>query len=235
MDFEKINWHKDYNKFIEYLKSMREESYKEFSEKITFTKYEILGIRLPKLRSIAKEIKKGDYRTFLNRKKSTYYEEVMLHLLVLASIKEVEECMLYFDDAINLIDNWALCDTFCNSLKLVAKNKEYFLKVIEKLLKNKEVYHIRVGLILLLCYYVEEPYLDFIVNALDNIQSEEYYVNMAMAWLVCEIFIKEESFGLYYLEHNHLNKFTINKSISKIRDSYRVSKEMKDYILKFKK
>ena len=235
MDFEKINWHKDYNKFIEYLKSIREESYKEFSEKITFTKYEILGIRLPKLRSIAKEIKKGDYRTFLNRKKTTYYEEVMLHLLVLASIKKVEECMLYFDDAINLIDNWALCDTFCNSLKLVAKNKEYFLKVIEKLLKNKEVYHIRVGLILLLCYYVEEPYLDFIVNALDNIQSEEYYVNMAMAWLVCEIFIKEESFGLHYLEHNHLNKFTINKSISKIRDSYRVSKEMKDDILKIKK
>ena len=68
MDFEKINWHKDYHKFIEYLKSVREESYKEFSEKITFTKYEILGIRLPKLRSIAKEIKKGDYRTFLNRK-----------------------------------------------------------------------------------------------------------------------------------------------------------------------
>lgn len=235
MDFEKINWHKDYNKFIEYLKSIREESYKEFSEKITFTKYEILGIRLPKLRSIAKEIKRGDYRTFLNRKKSTYYEEVMLHLLVLASIKKVEECMLYFDDAINLIDNWALCDTFCNSLKLVAKNKEYFLKVIEKLLKNKDVYHIRVGLILLLCYYVEEPYLDFIANALDNIQSEEYYVNMAMAWLVCEIFIKGESFGLHYLEHNHLNKFTINKSISKIRDSYRVSKEMKDYILKFKK
>ena len=235
MDLEKINWHKDYHKFIEYLKSIREESYKEFSEKITFTKYEILGIRLPKLRSIAKEIKRGDYRTFLNRKNSTYYEEVMLHLLVLASMKEVEECMLYFDDAINLIDNWALCDTFCNSLKLVAKNKEYFLKVIEKLLKNKEVYHIRVGLILLLCYYVEEPYLDFIVNALDNIQSEEYYVNMAMAWLVCEIFIKEESFGLHYLEHNHLNKFTINKSISKIRDSYRVSKEMKDYILKFKK
>ena len=94
--------------------------------------------------------------------------------------------------------------------------------------KSNQTYHIRVGLILLLCYYVEEEYLD-------NIKSDEYYVNMAEAWLVCEIFIKYENVGLKYLEHNELNKFTINKSISKIRDSYRVDKEMKEYILKFKK
>ena len=236
MDFKNIIWNNNsYNNFINYLKSNSEISYKEFSEKITFTKYEMLGIRLPKLRSIAKEISKSDYKSFLNICKSTYYEEVMIKLLVIANIKDIDELMIYFDDAVNLIDNWALCDTFCNSLKLINKNKDYFLTKINELINSNETYHIRVGLIILLCFYVEEDYLDLIIKYLDNIKSDEYYVNMAEAWLICEIFIKYENIGLKYLEHNHLNKFTVNKAISKIRDSYRVSKDMKDYILKFRK
>lgn len=236
MDLKNITWNKDsYQEFINYLKSISEEEYKKFSEKITFTKYEMLGIRLPKLRSIAKVISKGDYHSFLSVCKSSYYEEIMIYLLVIANIKDLEECMKYFDDGVNLIDNWALCDTFCNSLKIVNKNKDYFLTKIDELIQKNETYHIRVGLILLLCFYVEEDYLKLICNYLDSIKSDEYYVNMAEAWLVCEIFVKYENIGLKYLEHNKLNKFTINKSISKIRDSYRVSKEMKDYILRFKK
>ena len=236
MDLKNIVWNKKtYKKFIEYLKSISEKEYKKFSEKITFTKYEMLGIRLPKLRNIAKVISKGDYQSFLKVSESTYYEEIMIKLLVIANIKDINKLMFYFDDAINLIDNWALCDTFCNSLKIVEKNKDYFLTKIDKLIKSNKTYYIRVGLILLLCYYVEKEYLELICNYLDSIESDEYYVNMAEAWLICEIFIKYESIGLKYLENNKLNKFTINKSISKIRDSYRVSKEMKDYILKFKK
>ena len=236
MDLKNIEWNNNsYQEFIEYLKSISEKKYKEFSEKITFTKYEMLGIRLPKLRSIAKDIPKGNIQEFLKYSKNTYYEEIMIKLLVFANIKDIDELILYFDDAINLIDNWALCDTFCNSLKIVEKNKDYFLTKIDELIQKNETYHIRVGLILLLCYYVEEDYLKLICNYLDSIKSDEYYVKMAEAWLVCEIFVKYENIGLKYLEHNKLNKFTINKSISKIRDSYRVSKEMKDYILRFKK
>lgn len=236
MDLKSITWNKEtYREFINYLKSISEKEYKQFSEKITFTKYEILGIRLPKLRKISKEICECDYQSFLKVSKSTYYEEVMIKLLVIANIKDLDECMIYFDNAVALIDNWALCDTFCNSLKLVNKNKEYFLAKIDELMNSNKTYHIRVGLILLLCFYVEEKYLDLICKYLDCIKSDEYYVNMAEAWLVCEIFIKYENVGLKYLEHNELNKFTINKSISKIRDSYRVDKEMKDYILRFKK
>ena len=236
MDLKIVEWNKEtYQKFINELKSIGEEEYKKFSEKITFTKYEMLGIRLPKLRSMAKEISKGDYSSFLKVCKENYYEEVMIQLLVIANIKDLKECMFYFDHAISLIDNWALCDTFCNSLKIVDKNKEYFLNKIEELIKKNKTYYIRVGLILLLCFYVEEKYLDLIISYLDNIKSDEYYVNMAEAWLVCEIFIKYEDYGVKYLESNKLNKFTINKSISKIRDSYRVSKKMKENILKFKK
>lgn len=235
MNLKAITWNKKtYQEFIIYLKSISEDAYKEFSQKITFTKYEMLGIRLPKLRSIAKDISKGDYKSFLEVSQNKYYESVMIKLLVIANIKDLDECMSYFDEAISLIDNWALCDTFCNSLKIVAKNNEYFLNVIDDLIKSNKIYHIRVGLILLLCFYVEEEYLDLICKYLDSIKSDEYYVNMAEAWLLCEVFIKYEDFGLKYLENNQLNKFTINKTISKIRDSYRVSKSMKDYITKYR-
>lgn len=236
MNLKNTTWTKEnYTEFINYLKRIREVEYKKFSEKITFTKYEILGIRLPKLRVIAKEIAKGNYKSYLEISNNIYYEEVMIKLLVISNIKDLNECINYFDNTIDLIDNWALCDTFCNSLKIVNKNKSYFLSKIKDLIKSNKTYYVRVGLILLLCYYVEEEYLDVIINLLDTIISDEYYVNMAEAWLVCEIFIKYENIGLNYLRNNKLNKFTNNKSISKIRDSYRVSKEMKDYILKFKK
>ena len=146
---------KKYKEYIEYLKSISEESYKKFNSKIIFTNYEILGIRLPKLRRFAKEIFKTDYKEFLNQN-ITYYEEAMLYLLVIALIKDIDELMLYFPKALDLIDNWALCDSFCGSLKIVINNKEYFLKVIDKLLKSDKTYNVRVGLVLLLNYYVSE-------------------------------------------------------------------------------
>lgn len=230
------NWNTEkYLEFVSYLKSISEEEYKNFHSKLTFTKYEILGIRLPKMRAIAKEIFKGDYLEFLKYVEFHYYEEVMIYLLVICSIHEISILENYFDKAVLCIDNWALCDTFCNSLKIVDKNKEYFLNKIDLLINSGEEFQIRVGFILLLSHYVSEEYLDLIFDYLEKQESDAYYVNMAMAWLVCEIFIKYPNRGLEYLENNHLNQFTINKSISKIRDSYRVSREMKDYILKYKK
>ena len=231
-----VIWNKEkYHEFINYLKAIKEEKYKEFHSKLTTTKYEILGIRLPVLRNIANEIFKGNYKSFLEICDTNYYEEVMIKGLVIAKIKNVDELMIYFDSFVNLIDNWAINDTFCNSLKIVSRNKEYFLKIIDNLIKSNEVYKIRVGLILLLSYYVETNYLDIIFNYIDNINSNEYYVNMARAWLICEVFVKYESYTLKYLENNNLDKFTLNKAISKIIDSYRVSNDMKIYILKFRK
>lgn len=224
-----------YKEYINYLISIGEEEYKKFNSRIIFTKYEMLGIRLPKLRKIAKDISKKDYKSFLKISGNTYYEEVMIYLLVVASLKSTSELMLYFDKALSLIDNWALCDSFCSSLKIVEKNRDYFLKIIDKLLKSKETYNIRVGFVLLLNFYVSEEYLDLIFNYLNNIKSTEYYINMAKAWLLCEVFIKYQDSGLKYLENNNLDSFTINKAISKIRDSYRVSKEIKDNILIYRR
>lgn len=231
-----IIWNRNsYCEYIKYLKTLSDKEYKKFNSKIIYTKYEMLGIRMPILKNIVKDIFKGNYKAFLNISDINYYEEVMIRLLVIASLKSINELMLYWDEAVELIDNWALCDSFCGSLKIVIKNREFFLNVIDKLLKSNKTYSIRVGLVLLLNYYVSEEYLNLIFNYLDNIKSDEYYVNMAKAWLICEIFTKYQDYGLNYLKNNKLDSFTINKAISKVRDSYRVSKEIKNKILIYRR
>jgi len=225
----------NYQKFLDYLKSLGKEDYKNFNMKIITTKYQMLGIKLPLLRKMAKEIIKGDYKVFLEYTTDMYYEEVMLKLFVIASIKEKEEMLKYFYSGIDLIDNWALCDSFCSSLKLVNKYKLEFLDIIKELVKSNKTYYIRVGLVLLLDYYVEEEYLNSILDILNNVNSDEYYVAMAMAWLIAEVFIKYPRIGEEYLKTNNLKSFVVNKAISKIRDSYRVDKVVKEQILQYKK
>ncbi len=234
MDFKNINWEKDYNLFLDYLYSIKDIKYKEFNSKIITTNYEILGIRIPILKKISKEIFKGDYKSFLNIP-NKYYEIVMLKGFIIGCINNLQELDNYFNDFIKLIDNWAICDSFCASLKIVKTNREYFLTIIYKLVNLKSEYIIRVGLVLLLDYYVLKEYLEDIFNILNKINSDLYYVNMAKSWLICEVFTKYEKEALLFLENNNLDKFTINKAISKIRDSYKVSEKMKKYVLKFKK
>lgn len=236
MNLKEVKWNnKTYQEFLTYLESIKDPKYQEFNQKIVFTKYKMLGIRLPELRKIANNIFKGDYKNFLKLCSNEYYETVMLKGLVIAKISTFSELEPYFNSYLSLIDNWALTDTFCNSLKLVKSNKEEFLSIINSLLETNEEYKVRVGLVLFLNYYVEEPYLDLIFSYLDNLNTDFYYVNMAAAWLLCEIFTKYPEITLKYLENNNLNTFTINKTISKIRDSYKIDKKMKDYVLKFKR
>ncbi len=229
-------WNKEkYKEFIDYLISLKDDKYKEFNSKLITTKYKMLGIRMPLLRKIASDIFKSDYQKFLEVAGTNYFEEVMIKGFVIAKIKDIKELEKYFDNYIDLIDNWAINDSFCNSLKIVNKNKDYFMNMVLKLINRGKEYHLRVGLIILLNFYIQKEYLKKIFGILDNINSDLYYVNMACAWLLCEVFTKYSDITLEYLENNKLNKFTINKTVSKIRDSYRVSKELKDYVLKYRR
>jgi len=235
MNLIKKEWtQKDYLEYLEYLKSLKEDIYRDFHKKLTTTKYEILGLRVPIQRKIAKEIKKGNYKSFLKLCQTTFYEEVNIEGFIIASLKE-EERNEYFDSFITKIDNWAICDGFCNSIKLKEEEKDAYFKKIKNLLKEKEEFKVRVGLVLLLTHFVEEKYIEEIFVLVDKIKREEYYINMAIAWLVAECFIKEPDKTIKYLKENNLNKFTQNKTISKIRDSYRVTKKMKDELLKYRK
>jgi len=235
MNLKKEAWTKeDYQEFIEYLKTEKEENYKQFHQKLTPTKYEILGIRVPIQRKIAKEIAKGNPISFLKVCGTTYYEEVNIEGFVIANLKG-EEFDSYFDSFLEKIDNWAICDGFCNSLKNIEKQKEKYFEKIKKLLNETHPFKVRVGLVLLLSFYVEENYIEEITRLVDNIKREEYYINMAIAWLIAECYIKFPKLTMPYLKENHLSSFTQNKTISKIRDSYRVTKEEKEKLKTYRK
>lgn len=230
-------WNQElYKEFVKYLISNQDKKYKEFHSSLVLnSKYEIIGIRVPAMRNIAKEIAKGDIESFLEYAQDKYYEEVMIQGLVISHIKDEKLFYKYFKEYINKIDNWALCDSFCSSVKIVEKYEEkYFIEANKMAASNKE-FVARVGLIIILNHFVKQNNLDTIFNTLNKIQSDKFYINMAEAWLLCEMYIKFPKETQVFLKENNLNKFTQNKAISKIYDSYRVSKEEKELLKKYRK
>lgn len=218
-----------YEQFIDYLKLNQDLKYKEFHKKLTFTKYEIIGVKVPILRRIAKEILKSDYKTFLKDVKTKYYEEVFIEGIIVASLKE-EEFFHYLPEYVSKIDNWAICDSFCNSLKIVKNDYQKYFEYFKNYLYSEEEFKVRVALIVYLNFYVNEKYLDEIFELIDKITLDKYYVNMATSWLLAEMFIKYPAKTINYLKKSKVNNFVFNKTISKIRDSYRVSKEVKEVL-----
>ena len=184
---------------------------------------------------IAKKIAKGDIENFLENAKDRYYEEIMIQGLVISHIKDEMNFYKFFKKHIKKIDNWALCDSFCNSIKIIRKYEEKYFKESIELALNEEEFISRVGLIMILNHFISIDKLKSIFNILNKIDSEKFYINMAEAWLICEMYTKFPIETKEYLKKNNLNKFTQNKAISKIHDSFRVSKEEKELLNKYRK
>jgi 3-methyladenine DNA glycosylase AlkD len=231
------NWNNNkYKEFINYLISLQDLKYKEFHSSLVLnSKYEMIGIRLPIMRSIAKEIAKSSIFDYLELVEEKYYEEVMIEGLVISHIKDEKDFFKYFKKYINKIDNWALCDSFCNSIKIVEKYEDKYFSYATKLSLDKKEFTSRVGLVMILNHFINSNNLNDIFDTLNNITSDKFYVNMAEAWLICEMYTKYKEETRLFLEKNNLNKFTQNKAISKIHDSYRVSKEEKELLNKLRK
>ena len=230
--FEITTWNDEkYREFIEYLKSLHDEKYKEFHSSLVLnSKYEMIGIRVPIMRDIAKNISKSNIEDFLKYVQDKYYEEIMIQGLVISHIKDENTFYKYFKEFINKIDNWAVCDSFCSSIKIVEKYEAKYFKEAIKLALEKSEFISRVGLIIILNHFIAKDNLKDIYDTLNKIQSDKFYINMAEAWLICEMYIKYPKETKKFLGNNNLNKFTQNKAISKIRDSYRVSKEEKEML-----
>ncbi len=219
-----------YKEYLKYLESLKDQKYKDFQGKLIFTKYEMLGIRIPKLRNIAKQISKTDISSFFKIAKNKYYEEIMINGFVISNIKDETLFDEYFLKHITYIDDWSLCDSFCNSIKQVTKYKDKYFNMALELSLSEDEFISRVGLIIILSHFIEQSYIKEILKLLNNIKSDKYYINMAEAWLICELYIKFPEYTEKFIKKNKLNKFTHNKAISKIRESYRVSSSQKDYL-----
>lgn len=223
-----------YQSFKKYLFSIKEDKYKEFSSKLTKTKYPILGIRVPVLRKIAKEIFKGNYNSFLKCSLNDTFEEVFIKGLVISNIKDENEFFKYIDDFVSKIDDWSICDSFCNSLKIVNQDLNKYFEYFTKYLKSNKEFKIRVCLIVYLNFYTNDKYVDKIIDNILKIRNNDYYVEMAISWLLAEIYLVDKEKVINLLKNKKLNKFVNNKTISKLRDSYRVSKEDKEKLLNWR-
>lgn len=225
----------------EKLYGLAEEDYKEFNEKLLPGVDRVIGIRLPALRKLAKEIAKGDFRCYLNEAREkigadSIHEEIMLQGLVIGYAKmEREERKKYVDEFVPKIGNWAVCDSCVNSCKFMEKEPEYWFDYLKTYRDSDEEFKLRFMIVGMMSHFVDEAHIDEILEICDEIHHDGYYTKMGVAWTlqVCYVKFPEKTRAL--LENNHMDDFTHNKAIQKMRESYRVSKEEKEELNKLKR
>ena len=193
-----------------------------------------LGVRVPVLRQFAKEYsKREESKPFLNELPHKYYDENMLHALLISGMKDFDQIIFELNRFLPYVDNWAVCDIM--SPKALRKNKTKLLENIEVWIKSKETYTCRFGIEMLMSFYLDydfkEPYLKFV----SNVRSKEYYVNMMVAWFFATALAKQWDATIPYIINNSLDTWTHNKTIQKAIESYRISDEQKQYLKTLKK
>jgi len=227
---ENIN-EKNYDEFIKYLYSLRDLKYRDFQKKLIMCD-NLIGVRTPELKRIAKVIARNNYKDFFKVNKHESFEENLIQGLVLGYLKlDFNDLKPYVEEFLPHIDNWAVCDMTVANLKEYKRNKtkDICFKEIKKYIKDKNPWINRFGYILLLDYYIEDKYIDEIFELCNN-YKDEYYVKMGIAWLISMCFVKYRDKTLEYLNNNNLDNWTYNKSIQKIIESNRVTLDDKNYL-----
>jgi 3-methyladenine DNA glycosylase AlkD len=222
---------------IEELFKLKDEEYKSFTSKLipNISKSTIIGVRVPILRKYTKEyIKNNDYNSFLNDLPHKYYEENMIHSLILSSMTNLDECLNYLDKFLPYIDNWSVCDIL--SLKVFKKvDKQVLLDIIKKYIYSNDVYTCRFGIKMLMTYYLDDNYKKEYLDIPLKVKINDYYVNMMIAWFYATALAKRYNDTLYILKDNKLDIWIHNKTIQKSIESYRISQEKKNYLKTLKR
>ena len=236
MIFQGVEWNTNtYNEFVEYLLSLKSDKYLQFHQKLVPTVDNLIGIQVPVLRKLARELKQSDLKQFLKVMRHDYYEENMLHGFVVGELCKdktlpLKEKLNYIKEFIPYIDNWAVCDSFCSTIKIASRYPKEFLELIEESLRENNEFYKRFGFVMLLFHFVKEPYLHLIFLYCSQYNSDEYYVQMAVAWLLSMCYVKEMEATTEFLRQEKLDEFTYRKTISKILESNQISKEEKQWV-----
>lgn len=219
------------NKIQNKLFSLKDEKYAQFQAKLTPTvKPELfIGVRIPLLRTYAKEIKGTSIaEDFLNSLPHKYYEENMLHTMLLNEEKDFEKCIEKTEAFFPYIDNWAVCDIL--SPKVFKKNKAKLEQKAYEWCKAEHTYTCRFGIKSFMSYYLDNDFKKEQMEFISKIKSDEYYINMAIAWYFATALAKQWDSTIKYFEKPCMSKFCHNKSLQKAIESYRITPEQKEYI-----
>ncbi len=203
----------------------------DFTKMIVPGSQNVLGIRLPDLRKLARQIIRGNPREYLRSNPQEYYEERLLQCFVLGGMKDDFSYLLNeFQKEIPFVDNWAVNDALCMDFKICRKHREETWRAIKPLFRSHQEFEVRVAAVMLLCHFVTEDCLEQVISALDGMDTSAYYAMMGVAWAVSEIVIKFPDAGIDYLKNCHLDAKTKRKAIAKSLESFRVSAEDKEIL-----
>lgn len=217
------------------LMEMSDETYRKFHSSLCPETQNILGVRVPILKNYAKELYKEYGINIIDEIDDQYYEEILLKGLLISKSKSVNVVQTRLRNFIPSIDNWAICDITCGSLKLVKKYKEEFLGFIEKYAKSNKEFEVRFALVMLLDYYVDEEHIDKILQISSEISHEGYYAKMANAWLLSVCLVKFYAKTKKFMKKNNFDDFTYNKAIQKALESCRIEENKKEELRKMRK
>lgn len=223
-------------KITEKLFELQDEKYGDFQCKLTpvIDRDRIIGVRVPILRKLAKSyISDDECEEFLNRLPHRYYDENMLHGILISEIKDFDRCVEELEKFLPFVDNWAVCDT--TAPKVFRRNREKLMKYIEKWSSSKEAYTCRFAIEMLMTHFLDDDFRDAYLEIPAEIISEEYYVNMMVAWFFATALAKQWDKTISYIEENRLGQWVHNKTIQKARESYRITEEQKEYLKSLKK
>ncbi len=211
-----------------------DEEYKKFNEKLTPTRYEVLGVRLPILRDVAKNMAKN-FEESLQNTDFMYFEEVFLFGLTSCYIKaDAKTKLSYFDKYLNYADNWSHIDSVVMTIGFKKSELDIVKQKAEEYILSGKEFVERAGVLLIMKHFLDNE-LNECVKLLEKAETKYYYVSMAVAWCLCELAITNPKFLIEYLQNAPIDDKTVNRAISKCRDSFRISDENKKKLKELKR
>ncbi len=221
------------NKIEARLLSMKDEAYRDFNSSLipTVDKSKVIGVRMPSVRAYAKELwaDREAAMAFLSVLPHKYHEENLLHGALIEKISDFETCISETERFLPFIDNWAVCDML--HPRVFNKNKELLMPYVYKWLASDKPYTVRFGIVMMMVYFLDEAFAPEQAKRISEIKSEHYYVKMAVAWYFATALAKQESETIAYFAPGVLDEEIRKMAIRKARDSFRISKKLKNSLL----
>ncbi len=218
-------------KITDELFTLRDAEYAVFQAKLipSADPGSMIGVRTPDLRKLAKKLyKETDVTGFLSELPHRYFDENQLHAFIISEEKDFEKCVRYVGAFLPYIDNWATCDQL--SPKVFRKHTGELLPYIDKWIASEKTYIVRFGIGMLMQHCLDEHFDPAYPAKVAKIRSDEYYVNMMIAWYFATALAKQYDAVIPYIEGRKLDVWTHNKTIRKCIESYRISDERKEYL-----
>lgn len=210
---------------------LQDMAYRDFHSRLMpdIDKETVIGIRVPILRKYAKSIVETELaEKFIKELPHCYYEENNLHMMLITGIKDYDRCISEIERFLPYIDNWATCDF--PAPKCFENHKEDLLPVIKRWIASSETYTIRYGIGMLMRLYLDADFDPEYVRIVAEVKSDEYYVNMMIAWYMATALAKQWDAVIPYIEEHRMSDWVHRKTIQKAVESYRITDEQKRYL-----